>query len=283
MSSVIDIHPHIIASDTKRYPLAPLGGHQSDWSRTRPVTAEQMIAAMDKAGVAKAAIVQASTCYGHDNSYVADAVAAHPDRFTGVFSADVLAADAPERMRHWVSRGLTGMRLFTIGSTMPDQANWLDDPKSYPAWQCASDLGLSICLQMSAKAFPQMLRMAARFPKVRIILDHMARPVLEDGPPYAAAESLLALAKFPNIYLKLTERNCTGSRSGKATPETFFPKLVAAFGASRIAWGSNYPSSEGSLSELLALAKGTLACLPQADQDWIFAKTAQSLYPALAN
>jgi len=93
----IDIHPHIIADDPKRYPQAPLGGHQSDWSRTRPVTTEQMIAAMDKAGVAKAAIVQASTCYGHDNSYVADAIAAHPGRFTGVFSVDVLAADAPEK------------------------------------------------------------------------------------------------------------------------------------------------------------------------------------------
>lgn len=283
MSKVVDIHPHIIANDTTRYPLAPLGGHQSDWSRTRPVTTEQMIAAMDKAGVAKAAIVQASTCYGHDNSYVADAVAAYPARFTGVFSVDVLAADAPERMRHWVKRGLTGMRLFTIGSTMPDQAFWLDDPKTYPAWQCASELGLSICLQMSAAALPQMIRLAERFPKVRIILDHMARPQIEDGPPYAAAESLFALAKYPTVYLKLTERNCTQSRKGKATPETFFPKLVAAFGASRIAWGSNYPSSEGSLPELLALAKASLACLSQADQDWIFAKTAQTLYPALAD
>ena len=130
MSQIVDIHPHIIADDTTRYPLAPLGGHQSDWSRTRPVTTEQMLAAMDKAGVAKAAIVQASTCYGHDNSYVADAVAAHPKRFTGVFSVDVLSPDAPERARHWVKRGLTGMRLFTIGSTMPDQASWLDDPKT---------------------------------------------------------------------------------------------------------------------------------------------------------
>ena len=33
MPTVIDIHPHIIADDTRRYPLAPLGGHQSDWSR----------------------------------------------------------------------------------------------------------------------------------------------------------------------------------------------------------------------------------------------------------
>lgn len=282
MSSVIDIHPHIIADDTKRYPLAPLGGHQSDWSRTRPVTTEQMIAAMDKAGVAKAAIVQASTCYGHDNSYVADAVAAHPDRFTGVFSVDVLAPDAPERMRHWVGKKLTGMRLFTIGSTMTEQASWLDDPKTYPAWDCAGELGLSICLQMSAKAFPQMIKMLERFPKVRVILDHMGRPALDDGPPYAAAESLFALAKYPTVYLKVTERNFTGSRKGKATPESFFAKVVSAFGASRLAWGSNYPSSEGSLPELLALAKSSLKSLPQADQDWIFAKTAQSLYPALA-
>jgi len=282
MSTVIDIHPHIIADDTKRYPLAPLGGHQSDWSRTRPVTTEQMIAAMDKAGVAKAAIVQASTCYGHDNSYVADAVAAHPDRFTGVFSVDVLAPDAPERMRHWVGKKLTGMRLFTIGSTMTEQASWLDDPKTYPAWECAGELGLSICLQMSAKAFPQMIKMLERFPKVRVILDHMGRPALEDGPPYAAAESLFALAKYPTVYLKVTERNFTGSRKGKATPESFFAKVVSAFGASRLAWGSNYPSSEGSLPELLALAKSSLKSLPQSDQDWIFAKTAQSLYPALA-
>lgn len=283
MSQIMDIHPHIIANDTTRYPLAPLGGHQSDWSRTRPVTTEQMLVAMDKAGVAKAAIVQASTCYGHDNSYVADAVAAHPERFTGVFSVDVLAADAPERMRHWVKRGLTGMRLFTIGSTMPDQASWLDDPKTYPAWECAGELGLSICLQMSPKALPEMLRMIERFPKVRIILDHMARPNIEDGPPYAAAESLFALAKYPQVYLKVTERNFTQSRKGKATAETFFPKLVSVFGASRLAWGSNYPSSEGSLSELVAMAKTGLACLSQSDQDWIFAKTAQKLYPALAD
>src|SRR5215468_6950357 len=117
LSKTIDIHPHIIANDKKRYPLAPLGGHQSDWSHLRPVTVDQMIAAMDEAGVDKSAIVQASTCYGYDNSYVADAVAAHPNRFTGVFSVDVLAANAPQRMRYWCNLGLTGMRLFTIGST----------------------------------------------------------------------------------------------------------------------------------------------------------------------
>jgi predicted TIM-barrel fold metal-dependent hydrolase len=279
--TVIDIHPHIIADDAARYPLAPLGGHQSDWSRTRPVTVEKLIAAMDEAAAQKAALVQASTCYGHDNSYVADAVAAHPHRFTGVFSVDVLAADAPQRIRYWHDRKLTGLRLFTFGSTMAEQANWLDDPRSYPAWTCAGELGLSICLQMSAKAIPQARAMAERFPNVHIVLDHCARPVLEDGPPYAAAATLFALARLPNIYLKLTPRIFAEARHGKATPETFFAKLVAEFGASRLAWGSNYPSSEGTLSDLLALATSSLKSLPLSDQEWIFAKTAQSLYPAL--
>jgi len=115
------------------------------------------------------------------------------------------------------------------------------------------------------------------------VLDHLARPVLDDGPPYAAAASLFNLAQYPSIYLKATPRAFSECRNGKATPETFFNKLVGEFGAARIAWGSNYPASEGPLSDLLAIARASVASLPQADQDWIFAKTAQSLYGALAD
>ncbi|MGC1848918.1 MAG: amidohydrolase family protein [Pseudolabrys sp.] len=282
-TTTTDIHPHIISNDPARYPLAPLGGHQSDWSRTRPVTLEGLVTAMDSCGVQKAAIVQASTCYGHDNTYVADAVAAYPNRFTGVFSVDALAPDAPQRMRYWRAKGLTGMRLFTFGSTISEQADWLDDPKSYPAWACAGELGVSICLQMSAKAIAQAIRMAERFAKVCIILDHCARPELSDGPPYNAAASLFALARYSNVYLKLTPRVFSECRRGKAMPETFFPRLVAEFGAARLAWGSNYPSSDGSLPQLLVMARQSLACLSAADQDWVFARTAQTLYPALVD
>lgn len=281
-AKTIDIHPHVIATDDAHYPRAPLGGHQSDWSRTRPVATDKMIAAMDAAGVDKSALVQASTCYGYDNSYVADAVASYPSRFTGVFSVDVLAPDAPERMRYWHGKGLTGLRLFTIGSTMQAQANWIDDPRVFPAWRAAEELGLPICMQMSAAALPQLTAMVTRFPNVKVILDHLARPTLSDGPPYAAAASLFAMAQYPRVYLKVTPRSFADCREGKATPESFFTRLVGAFGASRIAWGSNFPASEGSLADLLALARNSLAFLPQADRDWIFAKTAQSLYPVLA-
>ena len=280
---VIDIHPHIIASDEQRYPRAPLGGHQSAWSRERPVGVEQLIVEQDRAGIAKAALVQASTCYGHDNTYVADAVAAYHDRFTGVFSCDVLAPDASDTMAHWMARGLTGLRLFTTGSTMPGQAGWLDDPRSYPAWRKAEESGLPVCLQMTADGIPQVENILRRFPGLRVVLDHLARPVQDDGPPYAAADSLWRLATFPGVYLKVTERNFLGAKTGKATPETFFGRLVSMFGAARVAWGSNFPASERSLPELLALARESLGFLPETDREWILSRTAQALYPALAD
>ena len=279
---IVDTHAHVISSDTQRYPNAPLGGHKSDWSRERPVSTEQMLAAMDQAGIEKSVLVQASTCYGHDNSYVADAVAAYPDRFTGVFSVDVIAPDAPERIRYWAGRKLPGMRLFTAGSTMPNQADWVDDARSFPAWECASELGIPVCMQMTVKAIPQLMRMLKRFRKVSVILDHLAKPTLSDGPPYNGAFDVFHLADYNNLYLKLTPRTIAEAQSGKATLETFFPLLVSKFGASRIAWGSNYPASEGTLPELCKDSQSGLSVLSAEDRDWIFAKTALKLYPVLA-
>lgn len=96
---IVDIHPHVISADEKTCPRDPLGGMQSLGSREWPTSHEQLLAAMDEAGVAKAAIVHSSACCGFDNPYCMDAVAAHPERFTGVGSVDMLAADATDKIR----------------------------------------------------------------------------------------------------------------------------------------------------------------------------------------
>jgi L-fuconolactonase len=278
----IDIHPHIISEDTAKYPRSPLFGVQSDWSKERPVTPEGLIAAMDEAGVEKAAIVQSSTCYGFDNSYVVDSVALFPSRFTGVGSVDMLQPDAPERIRDWVKRGISGLRLFTGGSTQAFDPSTLDDRRSFPTWELCSELGLSMCIQTDPVGLAQVAGLAKRFPQVNIILDHLGRPDVTDGPPYKRASSLFGLAPFENIFLKLTPRIFGDVRKGEASAETFFPRLVEAFGSSRLAWGSNFPASEKRMKDNLVVAQNCLACLSAGDQSWIFAKTAQRLYPALA-
>jgi L-fuconolactonase len=278
----VDIHPHIISADEHRYPRVPLFGVQSEWSQERPVTVEQYVAAIDEAGIQQAAIVQASTCYGYDNSYLADSIAKYPGRFTAVGTVDLLAQDAPATIRKWVERGVSGLRLFTGGSTKSFDPSSLDDRRSFGAWELCSDARVPICLQTDPTGLAQVAGLAKRFPKAKIILDHLSRPDIADGAPYKKASSLFGLEPFENIYLKLTPRIVDKSKGGAATPETFFPKLVEVFGSRRIAWGSNFPASAGTLPSLLGDAKAALASLSDDDQAWIFGKTALTLYPRLA-
>ncbi len=280
---LIDIHPHIISTDTQRYPVAPLGGKRSEWSQHRPVDFAQLVAGMDQAGIAKAAIVHSSTTYGYDNSYLADAIAEHHDRFTGVFSVDVRAADAPERIRYWLGRGLSGLRLFAVGSTVKTDQSWITEPATFPAWQCCAELGIPVAISMRQEGLPHLIQVLARFPDVRVILDHLLHAPMDDGPPYSAATPLFGMAQYPNVYLKLTSAIIRRSRQQPATPESFFGKLLGAFGSARIAWGSNFPAVEGTLPQLAQEARQTLSILPATDQENIFFRTAVALYPALAD
>ena len=279
---IIDTHTHAISADTRAYPTDPIGGHQSDWSRARPVDADALLRAMDHAGIAKAVVVQASTVYGHDNRYVVDTVRAHPERFVGVYSIDALAADAVAQIDRWQAEGLAGFRLFTTGSTMPGQADWLGHESSYPAWAHAEALGIPVCLQMTMQGVPAVRTLLERFPQARVLLDHCARPDLSDGAPYAAAQALFDLAAFPGVHLKLTNRTLDAAATGRSTPAAFLEKVVDVYGAGRIAWGSNFPAAEGALSTLLATAQDVLRALPDTDQAQIFGGTAVQLYPALS-
>ena len=278
----IDIHPHIISDDEKRYPPAPLFGKRSDWSQERPSTVESLIAAMDEAGVAKAAVVHSSTTYGFDNSYVVDGCNRYPDRLVAVGSVDMLGDDVAATIKGWADKGLAGLRIFTGGSTKDFDPSELDNPKSFKAWEMLAELELPMCIQTGPVGLPYVAMLARKFPTVDIILDHLGRPDVLDGPPYANASSLFELAGIPNLFMKLTPRIFGDVRKDKASAETFFPKVVEAFGAQRMAWGSNFPTSPGTLAEILATAQAGLACLSEDDRAWIFGKTAQRLYPGLA-
>ena len=280
-TKLIDIHPHIISDDETRYPPAPLFGKRSDWSQERPNTVESLIAAMDEAGVHKAAVVHSSTTYGFDNSYVVDGCNAYADRLIAVGSVDVAAPEAVKVINDWVGKGLKGLRIFTGGSTKDFDPTELENPAAYPAWEVLGMLGIPMCIQTGPIGLPQVTDLAKRFRNVNIILDHLGRPDVLDGPPYANAASLFEIAVLPNIYLKLTPRIFGDVQKGKASAETFFPKVVEAFGANRLAWGSNFPTSPGTLTGILATARAGLASLSGADQTWIFGKTAQHLYPSL--
>ena len=280
---IVDIHNHVIADDTTEYPHAPMGGKQSGWSLQRPVNDIGMLQAMREAGVAQSVLVQASTCYGHDNRYVAACLRRHPGQFAGVFSVDLTSNDAVERISDWTTTGLSGVRVFVAGHTAADPTVRLDDPRSAMAWDYLQAKRIPVCVQLRSHGLPQLEAVLARWPNATVLLDHGARPELEDGPPYAKAGSLFALARHPNLHIKLTTHNVREARQGLATQASFCRALVNHFGAHRIAWGSNFPASDGGLTALLHEALEATATLTTEEQSWIYSRTARTLFPALTN
>ncbi|MBI1218597.1 MAG: amidohydrolase family protein [Rhodobacteraceae bacterium] len=280
---IIDIHPHIISPDTVRYPYNPLGGIRSDWSAERPFTFEQYIDEMEVAGVAKAAMVHSSTTYGYDNAYVADSVCRDPARFVGVYSVDIAAPDAVATIEHWRSRGMAGLRLFGAGSTLQTDGRWMIAPKTFPVWEHMAAINMTVAIQTTSVGLPVVEEILERFPEVNTLLDHLGRPDLSDGAPYTKAAPLWKLARFENLYLKVTPRTFDLAEKAPATPDSFFPKLVAEYGADRLAWGSNFPANNGSLKDLVDQGHRCFAALRETDRAAIWSGTAEKLYPQLVD
>jgi predicted TIM-barrel fold metal-dependent hydrolase len=79
----------------------------------------------------------------------------------------------------------------------------------------------------------------------------------------------------------LTHRNLERLEEAGTEAAAFLDPVLSAFGADRIAWGSNLPAAEQTLPELVALADKVLADVPEAQRREIFAGTARRLYADL--
>ncbi len=206
-------------------------------------------------------MVQASSAYAFDNSYVADSVAAHPERFTACSPSTWFAPDAVAKMKHWMGKAHhRHAHSSPPARPTPEQETFFADEAALPVWQYASDQGLSVCMQMRVQGLPLLETVTNAFPR------RGSFSITSRGrrPPTAAVPSaapLWALAKYPNVYLKLTHRPIEQSVKGQSTPEAFLGKAIKEFGASRMCWGSNFPAAKPPLPELIDMAaRPSISC-----------------------
>jgi predicted TIM-barrel fold metal-dependent hydrolase len=280
---LVDIHPHIISADVEKYPITPLGGVRSEWSKDRHAAPlEALLEAMDSANVARAAVVQSSTTYGHNNSYLADSVDRSDGRITGVCSVGFMDDSVIDDIKYWIDeRGMSGLRLFTTGSTM-QQTDWLNDQKAMVAWDYVAERDIPICVQLRVPALPMLHDVLRRHPNLRIVLDHVVMTEFLEGPPYAMAEPIWELADYPGVHLKVTTKTLRTGGQSEGGAVGVLRELIAHFGSERLAWGSNWPASDPVLGNLTSLLLNAVADLPERDAANICGETAMRLYPKLA-
>lgn len=231
---IVDAHLHI-------WRAVPAHPHP-DMTIVSPVSdvpVELLNEYMNEHQVERAVLVQ-PLYPGEDNRYVADTAAAMPERFAAVCVVDPRRPEAPNRLEYWVrERGCKGLRLRP---RVPDETAAFNAPKSSALWDRVQALKVVVSLLASPQHLQTVARWAERYPDVAITLDHMAYPDIAAGIDALAFQDLLALARYPGVFVKVS-----GYYYHSVEPYpyrdcwTAFRAIYDTFGADRLIWGSDFP------------------------------------------
>jgi predicted TIM-barrel fold metal-dependent hydrolase len=265
-AKLLDTHAHLIADDWDTYRARPFTPDLPVPQRPAfTVTAEQLLALMDRHGVDHACLVQRGHVYGYDNSYILDSARRFPGRLHPVVildTQDPATADAYRRMVR--EDGVAGFRMANSRPWILDTA-WMSSPTAMTIWQACADLGTPVTLivfdnQLSF-VLPLIKLIAEKFPDLSIVLDHGAMPygmsqyevalreeagetvTMPPPPDYGIDKTIAIFADVPNIHFKITEINMERLVKANVAAAGLIRRMVDLFGPDRLVWGSDIGQS----------------------------------------
>jgi L-fuconolactonase len=277
---IIDTHTHVISSDTVRFPLQVAANMPNEWVHDAPLSAPELLAQMDIAGVHGAVLVQARTAYGYDNSYVAEARATAPERLAATAIVDMSLSDRLAQLRGWFDAGqISGVRLFNIP---PSPDGWIDDPELATFVRDAHGWGVRVSACTLTPDLPALGRLLARVPEVPIAIDHCAFANPADGAGSSPMRDLEALAAYDNVRLKVTTTFVAAASDRGSDHRDIVEHLCESFGSERLMWGSDFPQyHRAGYAEIVAAGKYTVSRLSPPEQEAFLGGTALKIWPEL--
>jgi predicted TIM-barrel fold metal-dependent hydrolase len=228
---IVDSQVHIWPPDRPDRPLLHDGGENS------PYRYEQLLADMDRAGVDRAILVPPSI-EGDRNDYALEAAQKHPGRFAVMGRFSLQSARDKNLLARWREQpGMLGVRLtFHRDADRP----WLTDGTADWFWPEAERHAIPVMVH-APERLAEIGTIAARHPSLTLIIDHMgfARATI-DAETKPAAARICALARYPNVYVKVSALPCFSTE-----PYPFrnlrgaLAHIIKAFGPRRAFWGSD--------------------------------------------
>ena len=203
-----------------------------------------------------------------------------------VAEADLTAPSADARL----ARLAAHPRVAGVRQTIrwhPDPARrWTEGaPIDDPDWQRSvaslPEHGLLLELLMYPWQADAVSRLAARCPEVTMVVNHCSSPIDRDPAGIARwREGLAAMAQAPNVSIKLSNVPAYADEPTTEGARAVVQPIVAAFGAERCLWGSDYPVARRTLpyGATVTLFRSAIADLAEGKQQAILFGNAARLY-----
>ncbi len=265
---IVDAHVHLWQASTPERPWVP--GTRAQLPE--PFTIERLVPMMDEAGVDRVVIVPPNL-EGDRLDYAQEAVARYPGRFAVMGLIALNNPGAATRFATWRAQpGVLGIRLnITV-----DQAAWLADGTADWFWPAAEAAGIPVMFLTTGQTH-RFARIAERHPELVLIIDHMgisSQTVRNNAVP-AAIEQSVALARYPNVSVKLSAAPHFSSEPYPFRDvESYIRRLFDVYGPRRCYWGTDITNSfaKATYGQRLAHFTEELAFLSEDDKDWIMGR-----------
>ncbi len=267
---IVDCQVHLWTEESPKRPWPSWGRAVSHLEEA--MTYPRMLTLMDEAGVDRAIIVPPSW-EGDRIDYAMEAAVKHPDRFAVMGRIALDDPESRQQLPAWKSqRGMLGIRLtFSYG-----KESWLDDGTADWFWPAAEAADVPVMVHPQGW-MPQITQIAERHPKLKLIIDHLGLSlhIAKANKIPEAIEGTVGLAKFPNVYVKLSN---APSYSKESYPfhdmHPHVRRVIEAYGARRCFWGTDLTLryTKCSYPERVTMFTREMPFLSEQDREWIMGR-----------
>jgi L-fuconolactonase len=169
---------------------------------------------------------------------------------------------------------LVGLRVMA----QDRQPDYLTTPELDTMLQAVQAAGLSLDLLVRRQHLDAAVTLAGRFPSLRMVIDHAAKPDIRHDRIDDWRDAIKAAAAQPNLFCKLSGLVTEAPPSQPVeTLAPYIEALLDTFGPTRLIWGSDWPVLQlnGAYREWLAFAR---AAIPEQHLAAVFGDNARVFY-----
>jgi L-fuconolactonase len=240
---------------------------------------KQLAPELIKSNVAQTVLIQAEE--SEDEIYYMLSIAELIEFVVGVVGwVDMSAPGVIDKLKHYSeSKYFKGIRPML--QDMSD-VNWILREEFTPVFQFMVDSSLTFDALIKDVHLSNIQILAKRHPKLKIVIDHCAKPNLYNTPSNFWKERITNVAACNNVYIKLSGL-LTEAPQGKVNVEIiqpYFEHLIQAFGIDRIMWGSDWPvvKLNGDYEGWISLTQSLLKNYSFNDKRKVWAENARQFY-----
>jgi 2-pyrone-4,6-dicarboxylate lactonase len=227
-AGAVDAHCHVFGPMAE-FPFSPKAKYLP-----QDAGPDMLFALRDRLGFARNVIVQAS-CHGTDNAATLNGIAKSGGKARGVAVVDPDISDAELDALH--AGGMRGIRFNFLKRLVDDAPK----DKFLAVAPRIVRLGWHVVVYFEADILDEMLPFLAAIP-TPIVIDHMGRPDVSQGPDGADMTAFRALLDSrADIWVKVT---CPDRLSAQGEPYDDFVAAVRPLVETypdRVLWGTDWP------------------------------------------